>query len=400
MRIGFDLDGVLYDFGRAVHHYLSIARTDLAKELRDKVGDHLGPDHSGPYPDPEEWNWYESQLGLTHGEFVALVNEGIDAGVILWHGEPRRGARQAIDRIRDAGHTIVFVTARFAGSPGQAQKLTERWLRTFGLYEPDYGDELHFSADKTGFDLDWMIEDNAENANSLSAAGVRTAIFLQPWNVQETIMGALPVVSLEQYADLALKWGNEPQPALPWIALCGYKRSGKDTVADILVERYGYTKVSFAEPLKEMALAIDPAIPGDDYQVYDLSYLVGRFGWEEAKDRYPEIRRFLQRLGTDGIRNHLGEDIWVDIAEDIAVKVGGPVVFTDTRFPNEAEMVARHGGKVWRIERPGYEADGHASESALDEWDYDAVVKNAGDLDLLGLLIEEQMIETTQGVLR
>jgi dephospho-CoA kinase len=36
------------------------------------------------------------------------------------------------------------------------------------------------------------------------------------------------------------------------IAICGKKRSGKDTLADYLVQRYGYTKISFADPLKKV----------------------------------------------------------------------------------------------------------------------------------------------------
>ena len=36
------------------------------------------------------------------------------------------------------------------------------------------------------------------------------------------------------------------------IALSGKKRSGKDTVADYLVERFGFVKYGFADPIKEI----------------------------------------------------------------------------------------------------------------------------------------------------
>lgn len=36
------------------------------------------------------------------------------------------------------------------------------------------------------------------------------------------------------------------------IAISGYKRSGKDTIADYLVKNYGFSRVSFADPLKDL----------------------------------------------------------------------------------------------------------------------------------------------------
>ncbi|NED29195.1 hypothetical protein G3I37_30615, partial [Streptomyces anulatus] len=47
----------------------------------------------------------------------------------------------------------------------------------------------------------------------------------------------------------------------PNTALIGKARSGKDSVGAHLVRRYAYTRLAFADPLKEMALAVDPLIP-------------------------------------------------------------------------------------------------------------------------------------------
>ena len=44
------------------------------------------------------------------------------------------------------------------------------------------------------------------------------------------------------------------------VALMGRAGAGKDTVASILTEHRGYARVAFADPLKEMALAVDPII--------------------------------------------------------------------------------------------------------------------------------------------
>jgi dephospho-CoA kinase len=36
------------------------------------------------------------------------------------------------------------------------------------------------------------------------------------------------------------------------IGLTGYAQSGKDTVANILVENYGYQRVAFADPIRAL----------------------------------------------------------------------------------------------------------------------------------------------------
>lgn len=176
-----------------------------------------------------------------------------------------------------------------------------------------------------------------------------------------------------------------------WIGLVGRARSGKDTVADILVESYGFTKVSFAAPLKAMALAIDPIIDWDADNSWLLSEVIEQSGWERAKDIYPEVRRFLQRLGTEGVRNHLGDNVWVDLAKKTAEAVDGPVVFTDVRFVNEVDLIEdRSGGVCVRVVRPSDVGAGHVSESALDTIPF-FCLDNRGTLDQLPERVDAMM---------
>jgi hypothetical protein len=97
------------------------------------------------------------------------------------------------------------------------------------------------------------------------------------------------------------------------------------------------------------------------------------------KERAPGVRVLLQRFGSDVGREMFGEDFWVEQAfkglgdED--------VVFTDVRFPNEAEAVRGRGGVVWNVVRPGVGvANGHVSECALDGFVFDETVVNDGSL--------------------
>ncbi|MFJ2814388.1 hypothetical protein [Streptomyces sp. NPDC087294] len=111
-----------------------------------------------------------------------------------------------------------------------------------------------------------------------------------------------------------------------------------------------------------------------------LRYEVDQYGWEAVKGMYPEVRQYLQRLGTEGGRAVLGENVWVDaLFRDY--ETWGPTVITDLRFPNEADAIRERGGLVIAIQRPGQELipdAEHVSETALRGYLFDDVILNDG----------------------
>jgi hypothetical protein len=162
------------------------------------------------------------------------------------------------------------------------------------------------------------------------------------------------------------------------IALMGRARAGKDTVAARLVAAHRFTRVAFADPLKEMALEIDPVIP-TAYGVHvRLAKLVADSGWEFAKG-YPEVRRILQYVGQS-VRDH-APGFWVRLALKTADAAAGPVVVSDVRYPDEAEALRARGFLMVRITRPGQEfVNSHESETALDKYPPDQRIINDGSL--------------------
>lgn len=160
------------------------------------------------------------------------------------------------------------------------------------------------------------------------------------------------------------------------------KRAGKDSAANALVRDLGYTKVAFADSLKDMALKADPLVIPSPGTVNigighgHLSWLVRGSGWEQAKDRWPEVRRFLQNLGL-AVREVLGEDAWVDQVLGRYPHPIGKLVIPDVRFLNEAEAIKQAGGYLVRIDRPGAVAEGHRSELELVDYsDWDLIISN------------------------
>lgn len=176
------------------------------------------------------------------------------------------------------------------------------------------------------------------------------------------------------------------------IGLSGYARSGKDEAAAVLVKEFGFTRVAFADKLREVLYALNPIVglweARDELKptlkhyntVQDVIY---QYGWDGYKETHygPEIRRLLQRLGTEAGRETLWDSIWVD-----AALTGHPedakLVVTDCRFPNEAQAVVERGGKMVRISRKGVgPANSHASEISLDDWNFDWRIDNDYSLE-------------------
>lgn len=186
------------------------------------------------------------------------------------------------------------------------------------------------------------------------------------------------------------------------IALNGYAGSGKDEVGKIIqylktsntdVVSYAlwvynqqktyqtqYEIKKWAGKLKQIAsLLTNIEISKFEQQEFKKSNL--GYEWGEMT-----VREFLQKLGTDGLRDGLHQNVWVNALMSDYNKFSKWVI-TDTRFPNEAEAVKNKGGILVRVNRNGTEpANSHPSEIALDKWEFDHIIENNGSI---GDLIEK-----------
>ena len=178
-----------------------------------------------------------------------------------------------------------------------------------------------------------------------------------------------------------------------FIGLSGYARSGKDTVADILVNERSYKRITFAGKLKEAVLVLDPWI-GRHQQagLVRVSEALEHMSPDKLKEQFPEYRRLLQRMGTEVGRNLFGPNFWVDIAFS-GLDVNQKYVITDARFPNEFDAVRAHGGEMWRIERPGTgPVNNHPSETSLDDHEFDFYLVNDGTIDDLANKVLNELV--------
>lgn len=197
------------------------------------------------------------------------------------------------------------------------------------------------------------------------------------------------------------------------IGLSGFARSGKDEAANVLVEEFGFTRVAFADKLREVLYALDPMVVADvrhhgpvpepDYSgvVYRrVQDVIDNYGWDGYKESpfSRDIRRLLQRLGTEAGREALWDTIWIDAAF-AGLPDDAKVVVSDARFFNEFDAVKMRGGRIWRIERDGVgPANEHASEmEAINYPSFDTYLHNDGTLEEYRELVRATYLEEFNG---
>ncbi len=193
------------------------------------------------------------------------------------------------------------------------------------------------------------------------------------------------------------------------IGVCGFIGSGKDTIADYLVNVHGFRRESFANTLKDAVASIFG---------WDRILLEGRTKeareWREQVDTWwaerlnmPNLtpRWVLQQWGTEVCRRGFHDDIWIASVENKLRRTKDNIVISDCRFPNEIASIKSAGGVVMRVVR-GAEPEWydlalqhnrgseqanielmklkiHASETAWVGTNFDYILDNNSTLDSL-----------------
>lgn len=143
------------------------------------------------------------------------------------------------------------------------------------------------------------------------------------------------------------------------IGLVGFAGSGKGTVADILCENYNFTKVSFADVVKDITAEMfgwsRPLLEGDTDESREFREKSDDW-WSARLGKTITPRNMLQLMGTEAGRDTFGSDIWVlNVERKIhnlrTNEFKENFVIADVRFPNEVEAIRKWGGHVVRVMR-------------------------------------------------
>ncbi len=179
----------------------------------------------------------------------------------------------------------------------------------------------------------------------------------------------------------------KPRVATKYVGLGHYSRTGKDTLANAMVdalERRGLVamKLPFAWKLKQIAYELYAWMGLREPEFYETD--------EGAKLRDVKLQPINKTpveiwidFGTPAVREQVYESTWVDyvMKSDHNCDV---LIIPDTRFRNEVEAIREAGGKHYKILRPGYKPrPTSVADNALIDYDgWDRVISAATTAEL------------------
>lgn len=173
------------------------------------------------------------------------------------------------------------------------------------------------------------------------------------------------------------------------VGVTGFARSGKDTVADYIIDNdKDLLKYSFANPLKNAVSSLFN-IPREELDGDNREVKLPEWGLS--------IREILQLFGTESMRNVFGEDFWIKKAQHAVDSALGDnstfgIIISDVRFENEAQF-CRDNGILIHVSRSGADGNvgvsGHASEGGIQIDTSDYIIENNSSLEDLYKRVDE-----------
>jgi hypothetical protein len=184
------------------------------------------------------------------------------------------------------------------------------------------------------------------------------------------------------------------------IGVVGLIGSGKDTVSKRLEQKHGFRRDSFAKSLKDAVSAMFN---------WDREMLEGNGDdsrqWREQPDEFwskkfgktVTPRWVLQHFGTEVMRQHMHDAIWIDSC--LSRYDGRPTVISDTRFQNELKTIKENKGQIILVKRgelPTREQmqdkGAHKSEWDWMGWNFDHVIDNDGTMEDLYKKVDDLIV--------
>lgn len=178
------------------------------------------------------------------------------------------------------------------------------------------------------------------------------------------------------------------------IAICGYHRSGKDTVADIIAEKYGFKKIKIAYKLKEIIKILfnftDSQLESEKKDIIDSYWKVSPrqimqyFGTEIMQYKIQEFMPHIdRRFFIESLINYIHSQSHIR-----------KWIISDLRFQHEWESLKKYNTFIIKIENDNIpKIDTHLSEIEWINITPDLIINNNKKLSDLSECVFNLSIE-------
>ncbi|HLD91079.1 MAG TPA: hypothetical protein VI911_08720 [Patescibacteria group bacterium] len=208
------------------------------------------------------------------------------------------------------------------------------------------------------------------------------------------------------------------------IGIGGKAKHGKDSIANVLIDNFGYKRISLADPLKKILyIGLKEYFTLNDFydqNIKDLTFdkytsypelVLTKVQIERIvcaininynltgvemdiirewfrNEKFYSLRDLMQRFGTDLCRNLINKQIWILTSQKQInhTSINSPeinFVISDIRFPEERQMVKNLNGLLLLVKRDlKIEGEVHTSEQSLgDDSEYNTIIHNTSTLE-------------------
>ena len=162
------------------------------------------------------------------------------------------------------------------------------------------------------------------------------------------------------------------------IFLHGLKGSGKDTTAKILIDKFNFKKVAFADPIKIVLMKTFNLKTEEEYDFFKRNDLFNGFRIVNGRDVLRNIGMLMRSYDDKQFINYVNKFI----------NENKNAVVTDLRFDNELEYansldVKNDKKLLIKVKRDSIEQDNHISEKGFPDEVFEYVIENNGTLEEL-----------------
>lgn len=165
MNIGIDIDDTItltYEetFPRAMDFVKNVLKRDVKPNLNHAFDHH----------------YIENVLSLSKEEMDLFWEENL--ADLLKKVKPKKNAIEVINRLKEEGHNIVIITARWKCDYCESEKISREWFEKYNMKYDKLFIDLE-SKKQTAIDekIDLFIDDSIKNYKEVSEAGIKCLLF-------------------------------------------------------------------------------------------------------------------------------------------------------------------------------------------------------------------------------